>query len=57
MGGEGGEPSVRIFKRDQKKMNARGTEEVHSADITVSCQERLNKNMALRTQFQILILV
>ena len=38
-------------------MNARGTKRVQSTDITVSCQKRLSKKMALRIQFQILILV
>ena len=51
--GEGNLQS-KILKRDQKKMNAAGT---HSTDIAVSCQKRLNKNMALRFQSQILILV
>ena len=53
----GGNIQSKALKRDQKKMNAWGTKTVHSTDITVSCQKRLNKKMALRIQFQILILV
>ena len=53
----GGNIQSETLKRDQKKKNAWGTKRVHSTDNTVSCQNRLNKNMALRIQFQILILV
>ena len=55
--GEGWAPTVQHFKKRSKKLNAGGTYRVHCTYITVSCQKRLNKNMAPRTQFQILILV
>ena len=43
---EEGQPSVQNFKKRSKKIDAGGTWRVHSTDTTVSCQKRLDKNMA-----------